>query len=72
MSAATPLRPQTDAPQLLTVAETCDVLRISRWTFYRLVQRRQLKTIKLGSRRLVTATALQHLVARLEGDGVDL
>ncbi|MCW2538729.1 MAG: DNA-binding protein excisionase family [Frankiales bacterium] len=53
---------------LLTVAEACATLRISRWMFYRLVQQRQLRTVKIGSRRLVPPAALnaylEHLSAQ--------
>jgi excisionase family DNA binding protein len=52
-------------PELLTVTEVCARLRISRWTFYRLVQTRQLKTIKIGSARRVPATAISQLIADL-------
>jgi excisionase family DNA binding protein len=47
-----------DTPKLLTVTETCETLRISRWMFYRLVHQRRLQTIKIGKRRLVTTAAL--------------
>ena len=49
---------------LLTVPEACEQLRISRWSFYQLVQRRQLTTIKIGGRRLVPTASLGDFVAR--------
>ena len=52
-------------PVLLTVTEACARLRISRWTFYRLVQTRQLRTIKIGSARRVPAAAITEFVADL-------
>ena len=50
---------------LLTVPEACDLLRVSKWTLYRLNQTRQLATIKIGARRLIPPTAVQELVDRL-------
>jgi excisionase family DNA binding protein len=52
-------------PDLLTVAETCARLRISRWTFYRLVQTRQLRTVKIGSARRVPTVAISEFIADL-------
>lgn len=52
-------------PDLLTVAEACARLRISRWTFYRLVQTRQLHTVKIGSARRVPTTAIAEFIAAL-------
>jgi excisionase family DNA binding protein len=52
-------------PALLTVPEACATLRVSRWMFYRLVQQRQLRTVKIGSRRLVQASALEDYLQRL-------
>lgn len=55
------------APQnaLLTVQEASRALRVSRWTVYQLIRSRQLKTIKIGSRRLVPAEAIRMLVTQL-------
>ena len=62
-----PLQPPAlvTAPQLLTVAEVCTRLRISRWTFYRLVHTRQLRTVKIGSARRVSTTAVAEFIADL-------
>jgi len=62
-----PLQPPAPAttPELLTVAEVCTRLRISRWTFYRLVRTRQLRTVKIGSARRVPTTAVAEFVADL-------
>jgi excisionase family DNA binding protein len=40
------------AQRLLTVAETAERLRVSRWTIYRLVESGKLPAIKLGSGRM--------------------
>lgn len=52
-------------PDLLTVTEACARLQISRWTFYRLVQTRQLRTVKIGSTRRVPTTAISQFIAEL-------
>lgn len=48
--------------RLLTVLETCAALRVSRWTVYRLIQQKQLRTIKIGSRRLVPVDAVAEFI----------
>jgi excisionase family DNA binding protein len=58
----------TGSPQLLTVAEACAELRISKWSLYQLIRSRQLVTIKIGSRRVVPMTALQALITRLQAE----
>jgi excisionase family DNA binding protein len=44
---------------VLTVREACDYLRVSKWTLYRLIGRRQIKTMKIGNRRLVRRRSLE-------------
>jgi excisionase family DNA binding protein len=56
-------------PALLTMAEACAHLRISKWTLYRLMRANKLKTIKIGSRRLVEALELQRFIDQSQ-DGV--
>lgn len=51
--------------ELLTVAEACASLRISRWTFYRLVQNGQLQSVKIGSARRVPVAAVGEFVENL-------
>jgi excisionase family DNA binding protein len=53
---------------LLTVPEVCAILRVSRWTVYQLIRSRQLETIKIGSRRCVTVTAVQALIDLLRAE----
>jgi excisionase family DNA binding protein len=48
---------------LLTVEEAAIWLRVSRWTVYSLIRANQLRTIKIGRRRLVTRDALHECVA---------
>jgi excisionase family DNA binding protein len=43
---------------VLTVDEAAERLRVSRWTLYNLIRSNQLRTIKIGRRRLVPVNAL--------------
>lgn len=54
--------PQT-SDSLLTVAEACQRLRISRWLFYQLVNQRRLSTITIERRRFVTTADLNAFIA---------
>lgn len=50
-------------PVAYNVAEAAAALRISRDTIYELIRSRQLRTIRVGSRRLVPVIALNEYVA---------
>lgn len=50
---------------LLTVTEACGRLRISRWSFYQLIHRRQIETLTIGRRRLVPSTEIERFVREL-------
>ncbi|RNL84314.1 helix-turn-helix domain-containing protein [Halostreptopolyspora alba] len=50
---------------VLTVDEAAARLRVSRWTLYNLIRSGQLRTIKIGRRRLVPAAALAECIAAL-------
>jgi excisionase family DNA binding protein len=52
-------------PGLLTVDEAAGYLRVSRWTIYNLIRSNQLRTVKIGRRRLVTLAALAECVESL-------
>lgn len=52
--------------RLLTVNEVCEYLRVSKWTLYRLIQSRRLKTVKIGSRRLVRLQSVIEFVEQQE------
>jgi excisionase family DNA binding protein len=52
-------------PGLLTVDEAAEYLRVSRWTVYNLIRSNQLRTVKIGRRRLVTLAALSECVESL-------
>lgn len=75
MKEAKPLTPEEKkthgAPALLTIDEACQKLRISRWSFYRLIQRRKLQTIRIGRRRLVPEVAIDELIDTLRQEEVD-
>lgn len=51
--------------ELLTVAEACAELRVSKWTLYQYIHSRQLASIKLRSRRLIPRSAIRALVEKL-------
>jgi excisionase family DNA binding protein len=52
--------------RLLTINEVADLLRISRWSVYQLIWSGQLRTLKIGRRRLVRPSALAACVDILD------
>ena len=62
-----PSSPLTTA--LLTIDEARAALRVSKWTVYRLVNDRQLDTLKIGSRRLIPLHAVETYIARKLAEG---
>ena len=50
---------------LLTVQEAADRLRVSRWSVYNLIRANQLRTVRIGRRRLVTPAALAECIELL-------
>ncbi len=66
---STPATRDDQQPTLLTIEEARAVLRISRWSLYQLINRRRLKTIRIGQRRLVAADDLHALIEELRQDG---
>lgn len=52
-------------PELLTVPEAMQVLRLSRWKLYELIRSGELTTVTIGRRRLVPRQALDDYVQRL-------
>ena len=50
---------------LFTIDEAAARLRVSRWTVYKLVRSNQLRTIKIGRRRLVPPAALDECIKLL-------
>lgn len=43
---------------VLTVDEAAERLRVSRWTVYNLIRSNQLRTVKIGRRRLVPVSSI--------------
>lgn len=50
---------------VLTVDEAAERLRVSRWTLYNLIRSNQLRTVKIGRRRLVPVDALTECLDQL-------
>ena len=51
---------------LLTIDEAAARLRVSRWSVYNLIRSGQLRTIRIGRRRLVPLDALTECLERLK------
>jgi len=49
-------------PNLLTIPEAAQQLRISRWTIYQLIRNGELKTITIASRRFVASDDLASFI----------
>ena len=62
--------PTTTAPsvRLNTVEEVMERLRIGRSTAFELISTRQLRSIKVGRRRLVSEAALVEFIESLDRD----
>ncbi|GGT37727.1 excisionase family DNA-binding protein [Nonomuraea spiralis] len=50
---------------VLTVDEAAKRLRVSRWTLYTLIRSNQLRSFKVGRRRLIEADALTECIKTL-------
>lgn len=48
--------------QVFTVPESAEHLRVSRVTIYTLINAGRLKTIKIGTRTLITGSAIQEFL----------
>ncbi len=59
---------ESDGPRLHTLAEAATRLRISRSKLYKLMDAGQLRSIKLGTRRLISEDALTEFIAELEAE----
>ncbi|MGK8508230.1 helix-turn-helix domain-containing protein [Nocardia asiatica] len=58
--------------QLLTVPEASAKLRISRWSIYDLMHKRQLLSVKIGRRRFVPSSELARYIKSLPLTGGQL
>ena len=55
-------------PVLYRVEEAAEAMRLSRSAVYELIRSEQLRTVKIGRRRLVPIAALAECVAMLAGE----
>jgi excisionase family DNA binding protein len=55
-----------DTSTLLTVPEAAARLRVSKWMLYNLIRSRQLRSVKIGARRLIPVSAVDALLRELE------
>lgn len=63
----------TNSPaQLHTIDEVMKRLRVGRSTAFGLIASRQLRSVKVGRRRLVSEAALIDFIQRLDGDTATL
>jgi excisionase family DNA binding protein len=46
-----------------SIAETCEAIGVTRPTLYKLIAEARLRTVKVGTRRLVPATEIERLLA---------
>jgi excisionase family DNA binding protein len=59
--------PEREIPPdyLLTIDEAAARLRVSRWSVYNLIRANQLRTVKIGRRRLVSPVAIAECIELL-------
>ena len=50
----------------LSVEETCKIIGVSRWLVYDLINAGKLKSLKVGSRRLIRMSAILEYLEELE------
>ncbi|WP_425298280.1 helix-turn-helix domain-containing protein [Nocardia abscessus] len=58
-------QPNYARSDLLTVTEAHTRLRISKWSIYKLIHQRELDTIKIGARRFVPNSEIEHFLRKL-------
>jgi len=56
--------------RLLNINQVCAALNMGRVKVYELINRKRLKSVKIGTRRLVSTRALNDFINRLEEDDV--
>jgi len=54
--------------RLLNIDQVCAALNMGRVKVYELINRKRLKSVKIGARRLVSARALSDFIKQLEED----
>jgi excisionase family DNA binding protein len=55
--------------QLLSIKEVCQRLGVGHWAVYQQINRRALKTVKIGKRRLVSTRAVEEFINNQEQYG---
>ena len=60
------MQQQLISANLLTLPEAAQRLRISRSSLYRLMDRQELPSVRVGGRRLISVRMLDAFIARLE------
>jgi excisionase family DNA binding protein len=60
-------RPTNEPPRLLSIEQAAHILGIGRSTAYELVRLGQLRSLKIGSRRLVPREAIDDVIRELGG-----
>lgn len=56
-----------DEPRLYTVAEVADMLHLSQWTIAKLIREQQIRSVKIGARRLIAQEDLEDYIQTLRG-----
>lgn len=62
---------QQPAPRFMTVAEVADLMRVSRMTVYRMIQRGEMPAIRVGKSFRVPEAAVRQLIEAGLGEWVD-
>jgi excisionase family DNA binding protein len=52
--------------RLISILEACKWLGISSWALYQQINKRNLKTVKIGGRRLVSIKSLNEFIESME------
>ena len=52
--------------RLLSVPEACKRLGVGHWMVYQLIHQGNLKTVKIGKRRLVSTRAIDEFISSME------
>jgi len=52
--------------RLLSVKEACARLGIGHWAVYQQINKRTLKTVKIGRRRLISTRAIDEFITSME------
>lgn len=56
-----PFNPIVKEKEFLSIDETCQLIGASRWTIYRMIEKKKIKVAKLGSRTIIQRQAIDNL-----------